>query len=471
MRPKINTQTELNFQPSDLAITQAYYAKYEAISFILDENPKILDLVHADLRAALEAEAEAASRRGSDNFEFTSDNVLRIALCQIIESCSLRQIVIRIDDSSFLRCFVRIYNRGMMDFTTLCRLKNQIKAKTWKKINRLLARAAARSGAISGEDVRLDTTAIETNIHWPTDSSLLWDTYRVLARYIERIRQIDPEVVGERRLLLKKVKRLQAKISRKIAKTKKADVLKPLYSDLIRLVEGICQWSDTIGQSIEIGAASRRYGPPTEAELTFLEQEMSDFCALGRRVIDQARRRVIHGEQVPNEEKIFSIFESHTELIKRGKAGRPIEFGHMVQIQQVSEKFITDYDVFERKPVEHELLEPAIESHKKLFGDYPGRVSADKGYYKNRDQIAQLNQKVELVSIAKKGRRTEEEEQRESDPAFRHAQRFRAGVEGTISYLKRVLGLARCMNKGWEHYVATVGAAVFTHNLLILARC
>ena len=179
---------------------------------------------------------------------------------------------------------------------------------------------------------------------------------------------------------------------------------------------------------------------------------------------------MLDGEQVPNDQKLFSIFEPHTELLKRGKAAKPIEYGHMIQIQQVESKFITEYDVFENKPVEYELLKPALEGHKKLFGNYPEVVSADKGYYENMAVINKLNKKIDVVAIAKKGNRTEEEEERELDPDFSFGQRFRAGIEGTISYLKRVFGLFRCLNKGFEHYSSTVGAAIFTHNLLILTR-
>ena len=143
----------------------------------------------------------------------------------------------------------------------------------------------------------------------------------------------------------------------------------------------------------------------------------------------------------------------------------------MIQIQQVPEKFITDYEVFKKKPIEYELLEPAIENHKSLFGEYPDTLAADKGYWENQTVTKKLSKKVEMVSIAKQGRRTDAETERETDPAFRHAQRFRAGVEGSISYLKRILGLFRCYNKGWEHYACTVGTTVFAHNLLILARC
>ncbi len=187
-------------------------------------------------------------------------------------------------------------------------------------------------------------------------------------------------------------------------------------------------------------------------------------------MLDQARRRVLQGESVPNDEKLFSLFEPHTELLKRGKAGKPIEFGHMIQIQQVAEKFITDYDVYEKKPVEYTLLGPALERHRDLFGSAPFELTADKGYYESMEALHALEEDIEVVSIAKKGPRTPAETERERDPLFRHAQAFRAGVEGSISFLKRMLRLARCFNKNWEHFVATVGQTIFAHNLLVLAR-
>lgn len=121
--------------------------------------------------------------------------------------------------------------------------------------------------------------------------------------------------------------------------------------------------------------------------------------------------------------------EPHTELIKRGKAGKDIEFGHMVQIEQVEGKFVTRYEVFEKKPLEHQLVKPAIEHHKHVFGSYPEALSADKGYYESVEQINELAAKVNVVGIGKKGKRDEEESQRERSPSFRIAQRFRAGIE------------------------------------------
>lgn len=468
MREKINAQTQIDFQPSALKLTNAYYAKYESISRILDENPSIVDAIHRDLKKPL----KYATVQGKDGrpHRFTSDQVLRILLCQIIEGASLREIVIRIDDSNYLRRFTRIYNGPMMDFTTLDKLKNSIPPETWKKVNKLLGRHAVEKELISAEKVRLDTTAVETNIHYPTDSTLLWDTCRVLARLIGRARELDAEVVGDKRLHTRPAKRLAQQIGRKAGKENAASQLKPLYKELIGRVEAISEWAGEVRQELLKRRKSQRYGLLDDAMAQALIEELEHYLGLGKKVIDQARRRVLLGEALPNDQKLFSIFEPHTELLVRGKAGKPVEFGHMIQIQQVAQKFITDYEAFEKKPVEHQLLDPAMESHRALFGKYPKEAAADKGYYESVDALKNLRKKVRLVSIGKKGTRTQEETEREHEPAFRHAQRFRAGVEGTISFLKRILGLLRCLNKGWEHFAATVGATVFSHNLLILAR-
>ena len=468
MRTKCNLQTRLDFSNSHLKITNEYYAKYEAVSRILDEAPELLQEIHRDLETALHrANRKGLRRRYS---LYSSENVLRILVCQVLEGESLRGIVVRIDDSECLRRFVRIHHGPMMDFTTLCNLKNTIRPETWEGINRHLARLAVRQERIQGDKLRLDTTAVETNIHYPTDSSLLWDTYRSLARAIEKARAIAPEVVGPGRLQMPRAKRLQQKIARVSASKRGASPrLKPLYKQLIRLVENVSQWARSVRDEL----AKDTHGGSL-IDLVAIEgilEEINRVVPLGARVVDQARRRVLHGERVPNEEKIFSLVEPHTELLVRGKAGKPVEFGHMIQIQQVGDKFITGYEVFPKRPGEPALIDTALEDHKNLFGTYPSTLATDKGYYESMDAIDDLQEKVAVVSIAKKGRRTEEQTEREHDPLFRHAQRFRAGVEGTISFLKRILRMARCFNKGWEHFVSTVGQTVFAHNLLNLARC
>ena len=154
MRKKRNSQPEFNFQASNLPVTQEYFARYEAISRILDANPKIVDRIHEDLKRILKRKGRGGPGR---KCEFTSDTVLRILIAQVIENESLRGIVVRIDDSNYLRWFVRIYNGKMVDFSTLCDLKNAIRPETWEKVNELLTQAAVEDEAISGERLRVDT--------------------------------------------------------------------------------------------------------------------------------------------------------------------------------------------------------------------------------------------------------------------------------------------------------------------------
>lgn len=465
MRIKQDTQGVLEFQPPTLRLTAEHFARYDAIDRILKDQPRILNLVHRDLKKALDSMNKKRKRRS----RFTSDNVLRILLCKTIEGECYRGITVRIDDSSFLRRFTRIHDRGMMAFTTLNWLANQISPGTWKEINEVLGRHAVANEMINGEKLRLDTTAVETNIHYPTDSSLLWDVYRTFARCIERARKIDPVVAGNKRLQTTTAKGLHTKIGRQAShKGASGKKLGKPYEALIRLVKAVLEWGEDVARALD--KRKGRYDVVASLIAEVLVKELRHYGPLGARVVDQAQRRVLQGEQVPNDEKIFSIFEPHTELLKRGKAGKPIEYGHMVLFQQVNGKFITDYEVFENKPVEHELVDVAIESHIKLFGDPPTTLAADKGFYQSMDKVHELEQDIEVVGIAKKGKRSEEETERETDFLFKLAQKFRAGIEGSISFLKRCLRLSRCFNKGLTHYQATIGLTVLAHNLLVLAR-
>ena len=286
MRRKLDPQMPLEFTQATTKTTREYHEKYERISEVLDSTPEILTLLHEDLKKPLKY-ARAAGQSGRscdfttdnvlrivlvmtlesmslrrtvvliddsdflrrftrindqgmmdystldklknsirpetwkrvnsalatfackearisgdrlrvDKADFTTDNVLRIVLVMTLESMSLRRTVVLIDDSDFLRRFTRINDQGMMDYSTLDKLKNSIRPETWKRVNSALATFACKEERISGDRLRVDTTAVETNVHYPTDSALLWDCYRVLARLIAQARELDPVVVGDR---------------------------------------------------------------------------------------------------------------------------------------------------------------------------------------------------------------------------------------------------------------------------------
>lgn len=469
MRIKFEPQVPLEFGESHLMVTRQYYDKYSAINDLLRANPEILTTFHEDASRGL----GKARRRGRRNRRstYTSEQMLRAILVMVIEQLSYRDATIRIDDSIFLRRFVGIPTGPAMDFTTLQKVYKAIRPETWKKINELLGRHAIDQELIEGDALRVDTTAYETNIHYPTDSNLLWDGYRVLSRLIGRVRDFDEKSVGPGRLQNRRVKRLMLKISRQANQTeaKRAGLKRP-YQALLGHVGHIVEWSEQVRARCGERLKQGEYDFQVSLILSGMLQQMKGYEVLALRVMDQARRRVLEGEKVPNTEKLFSLFEPHTELLIRGKAGKPVEFGHMVLLHEVEHQFISAYEVFEKRPSDETLVDDILKKHEKLFGRLPDDLAADKGFYKSMEKLRELEKSIPNVSIAKKGPRSAEEIEREHDPIFRSLQRFRAGIEGTISVLKRAFKMWRCLYRSFRTYCSSVGSHVFAHNLVVLAR-
>jgi transposase, IS5 family len=201
-----------------------------------------------------------------------------------------------------------------------------------------------------------------------------------------------------------------------------------------------------------------------------LRKEIERYCGLGERVIDQARRRVLEGEQVPNAEKIYSIFEPHTDLIKRGKVQTPIEFGHKVFLAESAQGLITQYDVLDGNPVDEQHVVPSLERHKQAFGHAPELYGSDRGFFSEKNVTSCKQDGVKVVCIPQRGgKKTPERESYEKSPAFKNGQRFRAGIEGRISVLFRGRGMKRCLAEGYQRFELWVGAAVLANNLMTIA--
>lgn len=436
---------------SSIKVAKEYRAKYEAISQILDANRQVLRLAHRDWSQLL-----STSAKGRDGY--TSEHLLRALIVMFVEGDSYRDVVVRIDNSEFLQYFVRLGVKPTMDFTFLNKASCVLSAKTLEAMNEALSQYAVQEEKISGEKQRMDTTVYETNIHYPTDSSLLWDSFRTLSRLLREVQKELPELNLRHRYHDKKVKKLFTFISRNASSKSKRTLrkVKSAYRELINRVS----WIHGVGQKVSVTARSAGY----------LIAPLDHYLPLVEQIIYQADQRVLQGISLAPDEKLYSLFEEHTELIKRGKAAKPIEFGHKVLFCQTGEKFIHHYKVMPQRIEDKELLAPAIEAHKDLFGDYPNVLSTDKGFYESMKQILALEEKIVVVSIAKKGRRTPEEYARETTEEFLAGQRFRAGSEGSISVLKRAFKLGKCFFKGFKHYAASVGLAVLCHNLVLLTR-
>ena len=439
-------------ESSSLKVVDAYRRKYQGLSYLLDANPCLLELAHQDWAKLL-----SSSNRGR-RAKFTTEQLLRALIVKFMEQSSYRKAIVQIDTSEFLRHFVRLEFGNTMDFTLLSRAFCFLSTETVAAMNEILNDFAVAQGKITHAKQRLDTTAYEANIHYPTDSSLLWDSFRTLTRLIRRLQQELPELGLGHRFHDKKVKRLYTFIGRNASSRRRTTQrkVKKQYRLLIQRV----RWIHGVGQAVLTSAKASGYDVP----------QLSHYLPLVQRIVQQADQRILQGIQVPADQKLYSLFESHTELIKRGKAGKPIEFGHKVLVAQTGEKFIHHYVVMEHRREDKDLLQPALDAHKALFGRLPEMLAADKGFYENMNTIHALEESIATVSIAKKGRRTQAEEAREHSEDFQDGQRFRAGVEGSISVLKRVFDLDRCLFRGFKNYAASVGLAVLCHNLVLLTR-
>jgi len=199
------------------------------------------------------------------------------------------------------------------------------------------------------------------------------------------------------------------------------------------------------------------------SEVIRIAERIAAHLPVMRQAASVARRRAFDGEKVPNADKVFSIFEPHTELIQRGRRGRPVEFGHKILLTQSKEKFITDYVVLERNRPDNQLLPLVIERHEERYGRRPKSVAGDKGFCPDADTYEDLEEEIDFLGVPRRTRDF-------GDTLMSIWQQWRAGIEGTISYLKRVFRLARCSFRGFKNFASAIGSAVFCHNLTILAK-
>ena len=435
--------------PFELKIVRMHREKYKRISAILEKNPAILDWADRDLKSLSQG-----GRKGREA-AYTSENLLRALIVHTVEGEPLRGTIVRISESELLKDFLRLGNRPVMDFTFLDRAFKSIRPETWKRINEALAGHAQETKRVAPSAIRVDTTVMETTIHYPTDSSLLWDSWRVLARLLRDGRTLAPKLC-EHRFHDRLVKRSYHRIVRygKSGAQARRRMVRKCWRELIAHVRWIAEMADGFC------ARSRSHADLAVQEIG---AEIQGFLRSVRVVISTAERANLRGETVPACERVFSLFEPHTELIKRGKSHKPVEFGHVVLLSQTREKFISGYEVMEHRIPDPYLTAVSVENHERLFGEAPQVLTADHGFDPKAPVRAALEKKVETLAIPRKL----------SDWAEVIGslwQRFRAGIEGSISVLKRAFRMLRCPYRGFKSFAASVGLSIFCHNLVLLAR-
>ena len=339
-----------------------------------------------------------------------------------------------------------------MDFTFLDKCFGVIRPQTWKRVNELLGQYGVAQKAVSTDVIRTDTTAVESNIHYPTDSSLLWDTWRVASRLLKRARELAPESCPHR-FHDRKIKRLHLYITRYMPSKSKSRQrkVKTSFATLIERTTWIvaiagefCTFATTQGTTALAGVAL----------------ELKAYLSSMQTIVHNARRAQVAGETVPASERVFSLFEQHTELIKRGKRQKPVEFGHKVLLCESKEKFITDYEVYEKQLPDCELTEEVIQRHKKLFGR--GRVLS---------RTRALSREGEVRGISEASRDPGDPppdaglRRQDACPLVCLSGRDRGNYLG----LERAFRLVRCYFRGFRNFATAVGLGVFCHNLIVLA--
>ena len=434
---------------AELKIVRDWRGRYKRISEILDDNPLVLDLADRDLKAL--SQGGKNGRRGV----YTSENLLRALIVHFVEASSLRETIIRISESPFLQDFLRLGNRPVMDFTFLDRALKALGPETVERMNAVLARYGARNGLVDPTNIRTDTTVVETNIHYPTDGSLLWDSWRTLARLLRVGRSEAPELCVHR-FHERKAKRPYLRIMRygRSKSARRQRMVKRSWRELIERVHWIVRAAEAFCAGTQMG---------WNLGARAVAHEIEGFLPAIRKVASVAERVALNGETVPARERVFSIFEQHTELICRGKARKPVEFGHAIQLSQTKDKFISGYKVMEHRIPDSRLAPESVKGHKRVFGAPPKGITGDMGFNMTAQERAALEKEVETLAIPR----------RLSDWVRVIGslwQRFRVGIEGTISVLKRAYRLLRCPYRGFRSFAVSTGMAIVCHNLVVLAN-
>src|ERR1700732_4851841 len=432
----------------------------QTISDFLEDHEEMIEAVRRDLRRGLKN--PETGRNG-----LTPSQVLRSFVLKSVKSWDYRELRERITDGYTLRQVTEFYCQPGPKHLAFHTAFHRLTPETVKTINELVVDAAVDLGLEDGNRLRADTTVVQTDIHHPTDSTLLWDVVRVVTRLVGRL----AEALGRRSIKgfrdrTRSARRRMQEIQRMTPK-QRHEHQTGKYGELIGITEEVVERARTA-----LGQTRKARGKDLIADLAIAQtrKEIEHFCGLGSRVIDQSRRRVLDGEQVPSAEKLYSIFEPHTDLIKRGKVQTPIEFGHKVFLAESTRGLITQYEVLDGNPVDEQHVVVSLERHKQTFGDVPKLYGSDRGFFSEKNVTSCKQQGVKVVCIPQRGgTKTPEREAYEKTREFKDGQRFRAGIEGRISVLFGGRGMKRCLAEGRERFELWVAAAVLANNLMKIA--
>jgi len=432
-----------------------------AIDRLLDDE-KLLQLIEADLSKRYRLTTKTG--RKSTPVEV----ILRMLTLKHLRGLSYDQTIAYVKESLILRQFCRLYFQALPDKSTLIRWAHQISPQTLEKINQRLTQMATVLQVTQGQKMRTDGTVVATNIHFPSDNSLLLDGVKVISRILAQAKVIilmATKTINSS--LFRNRYRTARRISRQIdswskAKNQTGQRKRLLaYTKLIVITKAAIKQAQKVKIILEDLNSSQCYQ---------LVQRWSVFQPRIEQVVEQTSRRVLKQEKVSAAEKLVSIFEVHTAIICRGKLNVDVEFGRKIWLDEVDGGIVSNYRILDGNPHDTQQLVPSLDQHRTNFGRPPKLVSADRGVYSQSNEKYAEDLGIKQIILPKGGDRSQLRIQHERHRKFVKGRHWHNGVEGRISFLKRCFGLQRCRYRGDIGLKRWVGWGIIAHNLTIVSR-
>jgi Transposase domain (DUF772)/Transposase DDE domain len=429
------------------------------IDTLLEDDDVIEVVAHA-----LEARWPQSRRRG--RLGTPAEVVMRMLILKHLFDWSYDDLEREVRANLVYRMFTRIDAGDVPDAKTILKIARALGPDVIEELHRQVVEVAKRAGVTHGRRFRIDTTVVETNVHYPTDSTLLRDGMRVLTRTMQRASAALGDRSGRIRDRLRSVTRRVLIIGYEARSPKTRDALVKSYRKLMATTGAVLR--DTATMVRRLGQRLRTASPQVQSMLRRAQNQLHAMQPLVQRVVGQTRARLLGGDpHVPD--KILSVFEPHTETIRKGKISKPNEFGKLVTIQESEHQIITAYDVHTKRPADVTLWTSALDRHRTIFERAPDLAAGDRGFSSATNEQAAVDRGVRRVVLPRRGPKSVARRAYEHQRWFRRGQRWRVGSEGRISVLKRRHGLNRCRYHGLDGVKRWVGLGVIANNLMSTA--
>lgn len=424
---------------------------------ILDDE-QLIDTVYEALRRR-HPQSATRGRKGTP-----AEIVIRLMVLKHVRGWSYETLEREVRANMVYRMFTRIGAEKVPDAKTMGKLGQALGPEVVEDVHARLVGIARERKIVRGRKLRVDTTVVEANIHYPTDSSLLGDGVRVLTRTMQRLGSVV-KATGE------KIRNRMRSTSRRVMEVARAsrsrgkgveEKRKRSYQRLLTITGQVVSQAERISESVkDLKRRPRR--------VRQLQQELDRMIGLVRQVMRQTKVRIF-GDNTHFTDKVVSMFEPQTEVIRKGKASKPTEFGKMVKIQEAENQIITSYEVYRERPSDSDLLVKAVEEHIERLGQAPELVAADAAFYSTANEAEIKTMGVRRVSIPNRSTKSPERRQLQRSRWFKKGQKWRTGCEGRISVLKRRHGLDRCRYRGDDGMDRWVGFGVIADNLINMGQ-